>query len=124
MQYFLTGIAQVYYVGLLAGTNNMALLQLSGVGRDINRHHFTRAEVEADLQRPVVQALLGLIRLRNTHPAFGSSFHVERGGADGQLAMRWEPGDRFVALAVDFDALTHALSVDHAMDRSGFGMAA
>ena len=123
VQFFLPGSPQVYYVGLLAGANDMALLQRSGVGRDINRHHYTRAEVEQALQQPVVQALLGLIRLRNTHPAFSGSFHVQPGGDDGQLALRWELGVRFVALTVDFKALTHALSVDDATDRSGFGLA-
>ena len=122
VQCFLPGIPQVYYVGLLAGTNDMALLQRSGVGRDINRHHYSRAEVEADLQRPVVQALLGLIRLRNAHPAFGGSFRVEPGGDAARLALRWQLGDRFVALSVDFTALTHELSVDNATDRSGFGL--
>ena len=124
MQCFLPGIPQVYYVDLLAGANDMALLQRSGVGRDINRHHYTRAEVEADLQRPVVQALLGLIRLRNAHPAFGGSFHVEPGGDDDSLAMRWQLGERFVALNVNFTALTHVLSVDDATDRSGFCLGA
>jgi hypothetical protein len=33
-----------------------------------------RAEIDAALQRPGVQRLLGLIRLRNTHPAFGGRF--------------------------------------------------
>src|SRR5512139_309665 len=37
IQFFLPGIPQVYYVGLLAGVNDMALLALPGVGPDINR---------------------------------------------------------------------------------------
>ena len=43
------------------------------MGRDVNRHHYTIAEIDADLARPVVQALLRLIRFRNGHPAFGGS---------------------------------------------------
>ena len=41
IQFFLPGMPQVYYVGLLAGENDMALLARTGVGRDINRHHYT-----------------------------------------------------------------------------------
>jgi sucrose phosphorylase len=41
IQFFLPGVPQVYYVGLLAGGNDMALLDKSGVGRDINRHHYS-----------------------------------------------------------------------------------
>ena len=36
----LPGIPQVYYVGLLAGPNDMALPKKYGVGRDFNRHRF------------------------------------------------------------------------------------
>ena len=41
-----------------------------GAGRAINRHKFTLEEAEANLERPVVRALLQLMRFRNTHPAF------------------------------------------------------
>ena len=45
IQFFAPGVPQVYYVGLLAGTNDLDLLRRTGVGRDINRHHYTRAEL-------------------------------------------------------------------------------
>ena len=70
LQFWTPGIPQVYYVGLLAGGNDMDLLARTGVGRDVNRHHYTAAEINAALARPVVQALGRLIRFRNTHPAF------------------------------------------------------
>ena len=76
IQFFLPGVPQVYYVGLLAGHNDLGLLARSGVGRDINRHHYSRAEIDCDLQRPVVQDLLRLIQLRNSHPAFNGGFAV------------------------------------------------
>jgi sucrose phosphorylase len=103
IQFFLPGVPQVYYVGLLAGHNDMALLDQSGVGRDINRHRYTPAEIEADLQRPVVQALLRLIRLRNEHPAFGGAFRVTE--ATGTvLALQWASADAKATLRVDFAA--------------------
>ena len=55
IQFFLPGIPQVYYVGLLAGHNDMALLARTGVGRDINRHYYTRGEIEPALEQPVVE---------------------------------------------------------------------
>jgi sucrose phosphorylase len=99
IQFFLPGVPQVYYVGLLAGENDMALLARSGVGRDINRHHYSRAEIDAALTRPVVQDLLDLIRLRNRHPAFGGRFELQ-GGDDDLLAMRWRDGATWIALTV------------------------
>lgn len=91
IQFFVPGIPQVYYVGLLAGENDMNLLDRTKVGRDINRHYYSREEVLRDLDKPVVQKLIELIRLRNTHPAFGGAFKAEP-AADDALCMRWSDG--------------------------------
>lgn len=99
VQLFTPGIPQVYYVGLLAGTNDMDLLAATGVGRDINRHHDTREEIEQDLARPVVQALAGLIRLRNAHPAFAGTCEV--GGSGSELTLAWTRGGDSATLEVD-----------------------
>jgi sucrose phosphorylase len=88
IQFFLPGIPQVYYVGLLAGRNDMQLLSRSGVGRDINRHHYTPGEIGDALARPVVNDLLALIRLRNLHPAFTGSFELLESD-DSTLSLRW-----------------------------------
>jgi sucrose phosphorylase len=111
IQFLLPGIPQVYYVGLLAGGNDMDLLANTGVGRDINRHFYTADEVEAALQRPVVQQLLDLIRLRNTHPAFNGAFSLKPGEGDNLLTLRWDKGDAFVELQVDFAAPRGTLRV-------------
>ena len=76
IQFFAPGVPQVYYVGLLAGENDMTLLAKSGVGRDINRHYYTPEEIDRAIQRPVVQSLFELIRFRNNHPAFNGSFSM------------------------------------------------
>ena len=52
IQFYVPGIPQVYYVGLLAGMNDMELLTQTRVGRDINRHYYSRKEVEEELNRP------------------------------------------------------------------------
>ena len=105
IQFFLPGVPQVYYVGLLAGHNDMDLLARSGVGRDINRHHYSATEVSAELQRPVVQDLLRLIQLRNQHPAFKGQLAVLPSD-DGVLSLQWidtaAPGSPSAALVVDF----------------------
>ena len=109
VQFFLPGIPQVYYVGLLAGQNDMALLKQSGVGRDINRHRFNNAEVSAALAKPVVQNLLALIRLRSHHAAFGGRFECLTGAHPEALTMRWTSGAALAELSVDFATLTHEL---------------
>lgn len=88
IQVFMPGIPQIYYVGLLAGHNDVALLQRTHVGRDINRHHYTAAEIEAALTRPVVRRLLELLRFRNSFPAFQGEWEL-RSTPPGHLGMRW-----------------------------------
>lgn len=100
IQFFLPGVPQVYYVGLLAGENDMDLLARTGVGRDINRRHYTPHDVQQALQRPVVQALCELIRLRNTHPAFQGRFECLPRSA-GLLALRWQAEGQALRLEVD-----------------------
>jgi sucrose phosphorylase len=104
IQFFVPGIPQVYYVGLLAGTNDMDLLGRSGVGRDINRHYYTADGVEESLRYPVVQRLIELIRLRNAHPAFAGQAYVELPN-NQRLVIAWENGDHWAKLEVDFKRL-------------------
>ena len=110
IQFFMPGVPQVYYVGLLAGENDMALLAHSGIGRDINRHHYSRAEIDAALARPVVTRLLQLIRLRNEHPAFNGRFTLESSAAS-VLHLRWQDGERWAELCVDLQDLAHRLAL-------------
>ncbi len=114
VQFFLPGVPQVYYVGLLAGSNDMALLQRSGVGRDINRHHYSGAEITQALGQPVVQQLLGLIRLRNTHPAFAGCFTLLDTPAH-ELGLRWEHVGSWIELRVDFAAVSWAVQAGTAV---------
>lgn len=106
LQFFTPGIPQMYYVGLLAGGNDMDLLSRTGVGRDINRHHYTAEEIARNLARPVVAALVGLIRFRNTHPAFAGVCEV--GGAGSRVTLAWTAGGHTATLDADF-ADVHAM---------------
>ncbi len=110
IQFFLPGVPQVYYVGLLAGTNDMALLRASGTGRDINRHRYTAAEIGAALDRPVVRELVALVRARNTHPAFGGVFALDTSDDETRLGMQWTLGRHTARLDVDFTTLAHTLT--------------
>ena len=101
VQFFTPGVPQVYYVGLLAGTNDVDLLRRSGVGRDVNRHHYTPEEIDGALQQPVVRDLLAAIRFRNRHPAFGGTFRHDAGDAPGTLRFSWANAGARARLDVD-----------------------
>jgi len=100
IQFFVPGIPQVYYVGLLAGHNDMALLERTQVGRDINRHYYPRDEVLQAMETPVVSRLIELIRLRNTHPAFNGQFS-SAAPAEHLLVMTWTSGVHVARLEVN-----------------------
>jgi sucrose phosphorylase len=108
IQFFLPGIPQVYYVGLLAGCNDMELLALTGVGRDINRHRYEADEIALQLQRPVVKNLMALIRLRNDHAAFGGSFSLLPSD-EASLAVRWTRNDEYAELNVHLPSARYEL---------------
>ena len=110
IQFFAPGIPQVYYVGLLAGGNDMALLRETGIGRDINRRRFAPGEAEAALARPVVRELLRLIRLRNESPAFDGCFR-SRTVAEHGLALEWTNGPHAARLSVDLRSRAYAIDL-------------
>lgn len=101
IQLFVPGIPQIYYVGLLAGRNDLDLLQDTKVGRDINRHHYQPAEIEQALLTPVVRAQLDALRLRATHPAFEGDFTWHCDG--GRATLRRQAGEAEAVLHCDLD---------------------
>jgi sucrose phosphorylase len=121
IQFFLPGIPQVYYVGLLAGHNDTTLLARTGVGRDINRHYYSRAEIETALLRPVVGDLMTLMRLRNAHRAFDGVFQL-LDSAPTVLALRWDNAAEFACLRVDMRSADFALrySTANGVERVAF----
>jgi sucrose phosphorylase len=100
IQLFAKGVPQVYYVGLLAGENDVVALERTGEGRAVNRHDYSDSEIEAALERPVVRRLLELVRLRNTHPAFDGTLEVVSDDRSS-LSMRWRARDASCCLRVD-----------------------
>ena len=104
IQFFVPGVPQVYYVGLFAGTNDMELLARSRVGRDINRHYYTPAEIQTSLDKPVVRRLMDLMRLRNSHPAFSGNAAVETPNAQ-KLSISWKKAEHWAKLVVDLDEM-------------------
>lgn len=77
IQCFAPGIPQIYYVGLLAGKNDIDLLEETKEGRNINRHYYTIDEIKNEVRRPVIKALCNLLRFRNTSEAFDLEGSIE-----------------------------------------------
>jgi sucrose phosphorylase len=102
IQFFAPGIPQVYYVGLLAGENDLDNVKKTGEGREINRHNYSLEEIEQSLEKDVVQRLLKLISFRNEYEAFNGEFHV-LDSANHEIRMSWKKQDRSCTLFIDLE---------------------
>ena len=109
IQCMLPGTPQIYYVGLLAGVNDSELLARTGVGRDVNRHHYTPADIDQELARPVVQRLLALLRWRASEPAFDGSFEL-LASAPHIVAVRWSSPTS--VLTIEVDLISASVTID------------
>ena len=58
------------------------------LGRNINRHNYDLSEINTEIQKPVVQRLLKLMKFRNTYPAFNGSFKIEQ-SPENRLILTW-----------------------------------
>lgn len=100
IQFFAPGIPQVYYVGLLAGENDIELVEQTRNGRDINRHNYTVEEIDAAMQKPIVKRLLSLMEFRNSHPAFDGELTLPE-TTENQLEMIRTHGSHRASIHID-----------------------
>ncbi len=99
LQLFVPGIPQVYYMGLLAGVNDVALFEQTRVGRDINRHRYTLEEIDGRLSAPVVRAQMQLLSLRSRHPGFtGTPTHSS---SYRSIVITWRKDEHEICLDAD-----------------------
>ncbi|WP_122644298.1 sucrose phosphorylase [Luxibacter massiliensis] len=99
IQFFAPGIPQIYYVGMLAGENDLELLENTKEGRNINRHYYSVEEVDENFaNRAVVQKIRDLMLFRNRCKAFhgeecickseGDSLIIERINGDIKAVLK------------------------------------
>lgn len=108
VQFFAPGTPQVYYVGLLAGKNDLELLNRTKEGRNINRHYYSADEVAREVQRPVVRKLIRLMRLRNECEAFDGTF-TQKAEGSGVMKLCWEKDGESIVLTADFKSRSFAV---------------
>ncbi len=100
IQFFVPGIPQVYYVGLLAGKNDEEKVKITGDGKEINRHNFSIEEIDQAIKQNVVQRLLKLIRFRNEFPAFNGNFKI-LDSANDKISFLWKKDEKSCELKID-----------------------
>lgn len=107
VQMFAPGIPQVYYVGLLAGKNDIELVEKTRHGRDINRHSYTIEEVTREIERPVVRKILKLMRFRNDFPAFSGECEASSNGS--VLTIKRTNGKYAAELTADMKSRSYSI---------------
>jgi sucrose phosphorylase len=105
IQFFAPGVPQVYYVGLLAGENDIALVEKTRQGRNINRHNYTLEEIKDAVKQPVVQRLLKLMEFRNSYPAFNGEFKLLK-SKDTELIVEWTRKEHIATARIDVKSCT------------------
>ncbi len=100
IQFFTPGVPQVYYMGWLAGKNDREKMEETGVGRDLNRHNYTLAEIKKERRRQVVKDLEKLMDFRSNYPAFQGKFNLSK-SAKHKLEMQWRKDEYFCRLFID-----------------------
>jgi len=109
IQFFTPGIPQVYYVGLLAGENDVENVKHTGEGRELNRHNYSVEEIDLAVQKPVVQRLLKLIRFRNEYPAFNGEFLVHD-SPESEIKLSWQKAQKNCTLHINLCTFTSTIT--------------
>jgi sucrose phosphorylase len=103
IQFFAPGIPQVYYVGWLAGENDLDLVEQTRNGRDINRHNYSIEEIDEHIQRPVVKRLMNLMTFRSTHPAFDGELEILE-SPETELVLRRAHEGHWASIRIDLES--------------------
>lgn len=112
IQAFAPGIPQVYYVGLLAGKNDLKLLEETKEGRNINRHYYSNEEIAEEVQRPVVKALLNLFSFRNRSEAFDIEGTIEvETPTEYSIVIKRQNKDKSVTAVAEIDLQSQTYQV-------------
>lgn len=106
IQFFVPGVPQVYYTGLLFGENDFDRSEVTGDGREINRHNFSLDEIEKIVNTNKFNRLEKLIKFRNHHNSFNGDFTLLETGSK-QISIRWQNSDQCIcSLFIDLENKT------------------
>lgn len=107
IQIFAPGIPQIYYVGLLAGKNDIELLEATKEGRNINRHYYSLEEISGEVERPVVANLFKLLQFRNQSEGFDLEGSIEvNTPSDSEITITRKNGEGTAIATLSANLLT------------------
>ncbi len=110
VQFYTPGIPQVYYVGLLAGENDIEGLKKDSDPRSINRHSYSLEEIDQAIKNPMLQRMYDIMRFRNNYPAFNGIITVGEDRKDSTLSITWKKDDYKTTLTADFNSKDYTIT--------------
>jgi len=110
VQFYTPGIPQVYYVGLLAGENDIEGLKKDSDPRSINRHSYSLEEIDQAIKNPMLQRMYDIMRFRNNYPAFNGIITVGQDRKDSTLSITWKKDDYKTTLTADFNSKNYTIT--------------
>ena len=102
VQLYTPGIPQVYYVGILAGENDLESVKQFREPRSMNRHNYTQEEIADRVHYPMLQRMIDIMRFRNSYPAFDGSMEINESAENGILQVTWRKEKYATTLCADF----------------------
>lgn len=113
IQFFCPGIPMVYYVGALAGENDLELLESTKEGRNINRHYYSKEEIAHNFEnRKIVNDLCKLMEFRNDHKAFDFEGECITKVVDENILQITRQSDTHKAI-LTADLKTHDFTIEY-----------
>jgi sucrose phosphorylase len=111
IQMFMPGKPQVWYLDLLAGTNDYEAMERAGEGghKEINRTNFSLEEAVSRLEREVVREQIALLRMRKEDPAFGPGAEMEFCVEGSRLSISWSCGEHQKTLKADLEDYSYKI---------------
>ena len=113
IQMFMPGKPQVWYLDLFEGENDYEAVKRAGSGghKEINRSNLSLADAKAALRRDTVKKQIGLLKMRNSHPAFSEGSEISVTADGPRLHITWKSGDANASLDADLAACTFTIDV-------------
>ncbi len=106
IQLFTPGEPQVYYEGLLSGVNDTERYEKTNDPRELNRRNYSLEDIREAIQKPVVQRLFKLIKVRNSLDLAYFDFTVAVNAKE--LELKHSKDDVAVIFTVDLTELSSA----------------
>ena len=113
IQMFMPGKPQVWYLDLMAGTNDYEAVAKAGPDghKEINRTNIAGTQIDDLLERDVVKSQLELIRFRNECEAFGFDAQFSSQQTENGMILTWENNGKTASLHVDIKNYTFEIEV-------------